>query len=149
MFCGSNQAWSTFDPNGWSDPTQRWQVAIDYNAVTTSEPEPTFTLPRGGGSNRNKKKERRYVLEMDDKMYQVSSLEEARAILQSQPKPQKKNKTLKLPKLTIELGEVSRVKVKNVPLVKALTMNVPLDLIEDAIQRIEDDEEEALLLLLH
>jgi hypothetical protein len=104
---------------------------------------------RHAGSNK-RRKERKYVLEMDDKMYQVSSLEEARAILQAQPKPtQKKNKTLKLPKLTIELGEVSRVKVKNVPLVKALTMNVPLDWIEDAIQRIEDDEEEALLLLLH
>jgi PKD repeat protein len=118
----------------------------DY-IVVIAEP---FQSPRGAGSNRNKKKERRYVLEMDNNMYHVSSLEEARAILQSQPKPtQKKNKTLKLPKLTIELMEVSRVRVKNVPLVKALTMNVPLDWIEDAIQRIEDDEEEALLLLLH
>jgi hypothetical protein len=103
---------------------------------------------RGAGSNK-RRKERKYVLEMDDKMYQVSSLEQARAILQSRQPVQKKNKTLKLPNLTIELGEVSRVKVKNVPLVKALTMNVPLDWIEDAIQRIEDDEEEALLLLLH
>jgi hypothetical protein len=149
MLCGANSPYSVFDPTIWDDPTPRWQAILDFNAAGEPESEPTFNLPRGGGSNRNKKKERRYVLEMDNKMYQVSSLEEARAILQSQPKIQKKSKTLKLPKLTIELGEVSRVKVKNVPLVKALTMNVPLDWIEDAIQRMEDDEEEAVLLLLH
>jgi hypothetical protein len=150
MLNGANQAWAVIDPTIYDTPSPQWDAIVTFNAVGEPEPtpEPTFNLPRGGGSNRNKKKERRYVLEMEDKMYQVSSLEEARAILQSQP-VQKKNKTLKLPKLTIELGEVSRVRVKNVPLVKALTMNVPLDWIEDAIQRMEDDEEEAVLLLLH
>jgi hypothetical protein len=147
IFCGEDVVWTIFDPNIYATASPAWAGIAEFNAVTP-EPEPTFNLPRGGGSNRNKKKERKYVLEMDNKMYQVSSLEEARAILQSQP-VQKKNKTFKLPKLIIELGEVSRVKVKNVPLVKALTMNVPLDWIEDAIQRIEDDEEEAVLLLLH
>jgi hypothetical protein len=146
---GSPASWNMWglreDEYNTPPPRATWLYSLDIEPT----PEPTFNLPRGAGSNRNKKKERKYVLEMDNKMYQVSSLEEARAILQSQPKTVNKTKTLKLPKLTIELGEVSRVKVKNVPLVKALTMNVPLDWIEDAIQRIEDDEEEAVLLLLH
>jgi hypothetical protein len=120
-----------------------WESVYVEQAVVPDE----GSGQRPAGSNK-RRKDRKYVLEMNNKMYQVSSLDEARAILQSQP-VQKKNKTLKLPKLSIELGEISRVKVNTTPLVKALTMNVPLDWIEDAIQRMEDDEEEAVLLLLH
>jgi hypothetical protein len=33
ILCGYDQAWSVFDPSLFDDPTPRWQVAIDYNAV--------------------------------------------------------------------------------------------------------------------
>jgi hypothetical protein len=42
MLSGANVAWSIFDPNIFSDPTPRWQMIVDFNAVAAA-PTADFT----------------------------------------------------------------------------------------------------------
>jgi hypothetical protein len=80
------------------------------------------------------------VVEVEGKNYQVESLDQARELLKRKPR----KKYARFPKIEIELGEISRIEVKRMPLVKALTLDIPLPLIEQAI----DDYEEEIAILL-
>jgi hypothetical protein len=124
MLCGPSQPWSMFDPTIYDTPSPQWDAIVEFNN------------PR----RRHAGKPRKYVVEVEGKNYQVESLDQARELLKRKPR----KKYARFPKIEIELGEISRIEVKRMPLVKALTLDIPLPLIEQAI----DDYEEEIAILL-